>query len=119
MKNIEKLIELGYEITIEKVRYGTGYYIAFDSSDLSYKPFAELLEGIIGFDDLAVKYMLELKKIEAKYPDYPVVHTETLKEGFSKIDDKAAKWCAYNFHESMVILDNIVRQVKMLAEHWE
>ena len=84
-KNIEELIESGYNILIEKVKYGTGYYIAFDSDATIHNPFAELLEGVRGFDDIAMEYMYALKEIESKYPNYPVVWAESLEQGFIRI----------------------------------
>lgn len=117
--NIEKLIEFGYEMIVAKVRYGTRFYVAFDSDDLTYKPFAELLEGIGGFDDLAVEYMHALEKIESKYPDYPVAWAESLEKGFTKIEEKAGNWLKdYNFYEHGRVLKDIEVTVKELAEHW-
>ena len=118
-ENIEKIIELGYEIIIEKVRYGTGFYVAFDLYDLDYKPFAELLEGIGGFDDLAVEYMHTLETIELKYPDYPVACAKSLEEGFKKVNEKAERWVNnYKYRDQDTILKEIVTMVKELEKRW-
>lgn len=119
-KNIEKIIELGYEIIIEKVRYGTGFYIAFDLYDLDYKPFAELLEGIAGFDDLAIEYMHTIETIESKYPDYPVAWAKSLEDGFKKVNEKAERWMEnHTYRVQATILEEIVTMVKKLEKRWK
>lgn len=118
-RNMERMIELRYEIVITDVRYGNGFYIAFDSDDLNYKPFAELFEGTSGSDEISIAYTHTLELIESKYPAYPVIWANNLTEGFEKINEKAGKWLTgYTTYDQMIILRDIETVVKELEKRW-
>ena len=117
-ENIEKLIEYGYEITIQDVRYGEGFYIAFDVDNRCFRSFAILLDGTYGGDAIAWDYMKALEIIEEKYPDYPFVKAASLEKGFLQINEKIGKWLSYKYSEQTRIIEEIAVIANKLEKAW-
>lgn len=120
-RNIEKLMMVGfnYKFVVEPVRYGSGFYIAFDADSAIYEPFGVLFSWIGAGDEEAIEHQRYIAKIIENYPDYPIVWAETLEQGLKKVDDKAKKWIEnYDFCEREKIVAEIVRGVKEFEKRW-